>query len=148
MFTCIFSLARASGRNKQWQEMIADPEYKIGRPRKLYKGPQRREVVPLARRSRRRRSLLRALRKGFHDRRVRHVARALARGRGDQLQTLEIFAPLRGHRLRIPQPVLVQLLDERRVAAEKMGVLQELLHHGLRFRKPRMTARRLRITLR
>jgi citrate synthase len=50
MFTCIFSLARTVGWIAQWQEMIADPEYKIGRPRQLYKGPQRREVVPLARR--------------------------------------------------------------------------------------------------
>jgi citrate synthase len=50
MFTCIFSLARTVGWIAQWQEMIADPEYKIGRPRQLYKGAQRREVVPLARR--------------------------------------------------------------------------------------------------
>jgi citrate synthase len=48
MFTCIFSLARTVGWIAQWQEMIADPEYKIGRPRQLYKGAQRREVVPLA----------------------------------------------------------------------------------------------------
>jgi len=48
MFTCIFSLARTVGWIAQWQEMIADPEYKIGRPRQLYKGPQRREVVPLS----------------------------------------------------------------------------------------------------
>jgi len=50
MFTCIFSLARTVGWIAQWQEMIADPEYKIGRPRQLYKGAQRREVVPLAKR--------------------------------------------------------------------------------------------------
>jgi citrate synthase len=50
MFTCIFSLARTVGWIAQWQEMIADPEYKIGRPRQLYKGPQRREVVPMDRR--------------------------------------------------------------------------------------------------
>jgi citrate synthase len=50
MFTCIFSLARTVGWIAQWQEMIADPEYKIGRPRQLYKGSQRREVVPIARR--------------------------------------------------------------------------------------------------
>jgi citrate synthase len=47
MFTCIFSLARTVGWIAQWQEMIADPEYKIGRPRQLYKGAQRREVVPI-----------------------------------------------------------------------------------------------------
>jgi citrate synthase len=50
MFTCIFALARTVGWIAQWQEMIADSEYKIGRPRQLYKGAQRREVVPLAKR--------------------------------------------------------------------------------------------------
>jgi citrate synthase len=44
MFTCIFALARTVGWIAQWQEMISDPEYKIGRPRQLYKGAQRREV--------------------------------------------------------------------------------------------------------
>jgi citrate synthase len=48
MFTCIFSLARTVGWIAQWQEMIADPEYKIGRPRQLYRGAQRREVTPLS----------------------------------------------------------------------------------------------------
>ncbi len=50
MFTCIFSLARTVGWIAQWQEMISDPEYKIGRPRQLYKGPTRREVKPLDKR--------------------------------------------------------------------------------------------------
>jgi citrate synthase len=31
--------------------MIADPEYKIGRPRQLYVGAARRTVVPLAQRT-------------------------------------------------------------------------------------------------
>src|SRR6185503_6447898 len=44
MFTCIFSLARTIGWIAQWQEMITDPEYKIGRPRQLYKGATRRDV--------------------------------------------------------------------------------------------------------
>jgi citrate synthase len=47
MFTCIFSLARTVGWIAQWQEMITDPEYKIGRPRQLYKGAVRRDVQPL-----------------------------------------------------------------------------------------------------
>jgi citrate synthase len=47
MFTCIFSLARTVGWIAQWQEMITDPEYKIGRPRQLYKGATRRDVKPL-----------------------------------------------------------------------------------------------------
>jgi len=50
MFTCIFSLARTIGWIAQWQEMITDPEYKIGRPRQLYKGATRREVKPLDKR--------------------------------------------------------------------------------------------------
>ncbi len=47
MFTCMFSLARTVGWIAQWQEMITDPEYKIGRPRQLYKGATRRDVKPL-----------------------------------------------------------------------------------------------------
>jgi citrate synthase len=50
MFTCIFSLARTMGWIAQWQEMITDPEYRIGRPRQLYKGPGGRDVPPLDKR--------------------------------------------------------------------------------------------------
>jgi len=50
MFTCIFSLARTIGWIAQWQEMITDPEYKIGRPRQIYKGATRRDVKPLDKR--------------------------------------------------------------------------------------------------
>ncbi len=50
MFTCIFSLARTVGWIAQWNEMISDPELKIGRPRQLYNGAARRDVVPLAKR--------------------------------------------------------------------------------------------------
>jgi len=46
MFTCIFALARTVGWMTQWEEMINDPEYKIGRPRQLYVGTARRDVVP------------------------------------------------------------------------------------------------------
>ncbi|QWT45843.1 citrate synthase [Azospira inquinata] len=48
MFTCIFALARTVGWMAQWEEMISDPEYKIGRPRQLYVGSAKRDVVPLA----------------------------------------------------------------------------------------------------
>ncbi len=44
MFTCIFALARTVGWITQWEEMITDPEYKIGRPRQLYIGAARRDV--------------------------------------------------------------------------------------------------------
>ena len=50
MFTCIFALARTVGWMTQWEEMISDPEYKIGRPRQLYVGAARRDVVPLSQR--------------------------------------------------------------------------------------------------
>jgi len=50
MFTCIFSLARTIGWIAQWQEMITDPEYKIGRPRQLYKGATKRDVKPIDKR--------------------------------------------------------------------------------------------------
>ncbi len=50
MFTCIFALARTVGWMTQWEEMITDPEYKIGRPRQLYVGAARRDVKPLAQR--------------------------------------------------------------------------------------------------
>jgi citrate synthase len=51
MFTCIFALARTVGWITQWEEMITDPEYKIGRPRQLYVGTARRDVPALAQRS-------------------------------------------------------------------------------------------------
>jgi citrate synthase len=50
MFTCIFSLARTVGWIAQWNEMISDPEQKIGRPRQLYQGATKRDVVPIANR--------------------------------------------------------------------------------------------------
>jgi citrate synthase len=50
MFTCIFALARTVGWIAQWNEMISDPEQKIGRPRQLYTGPVKRDVVPIDKR--------------------------------------------------------------------------------------------------
>jgi len=47
LFTAIFALARTVGWIAQLNEMIGDPEYKIGRPRQLYKGATRRDVKPL-----------------------------------------------------------------------------------------------------
>jgi citrate synthase len=47
MFTCIFSLARTVGWIAQWEEMITDPEYKIGRPRQLFNGYPTRSVQPI-----------------------------------------------------------------------------------------------------
>ena len=50
MFTCIFALARTVGWMAQWEEMISDPELKIGRPRQLYVGTPRRDVPPVGQR--------------------------------------------------------------------------------------------------
>jgi citrate synthase len=47
MFTAIFALARTAGWVAQWNEMVADPEAKIGRPRQLYTGQTRRDFVPI-----------------------------------------------------------------------------------------------------
>jgi citrate synthase len=50
LFTAIFVLARTVGWIAQWNEMISDPEQKIGRPRQLFTGATRRDVKPLAQR--------------------------------------------------------------------------------------------------
>ena len=50
MFTALFALARTVGWIAQWNEMIEDPEQKIGRPRQLYTGAAKRSYVPLAKR--------------------------------------------------------------------------------------------------
>ncbi|MGH8495668.1 MAG: citrate synthase [Gammaproteobacteria bacterium] len=50
MFTVMFAIARTVGWVAHWQEMIADPARKIGRPRQLYLGPERRDYVPLEKR--------------------------------------------------------------------------------------------------
>ncbi|HWT71624.1 MAG TPA: citrate synthase [Oxalicibacterium sp.] len=50
LFTGIFALARTVGWVAQWNEMISDPEQKIGRPRQLYIGAERRDVVEMAKR--------------------------------------------------------------------------------------------------
>jgi len=45
MFTALFALARTVGWVAQWQEMIEDPEQKIGRPRQIYTGPHHRDYI-------------------------------------------------------------------------------------------------------
>src|SRR4051794_29905034 len=47
MFTALFALARTVGWVAQWNEMISDPEQKIGRPRQLYTGATQRDYVPV-----------------------------------------------------------------------------------------------------
>ena len=48
LFTGIFALARTVGWIAQLNEMIGDPEYKIGRPRQLFTGSERRDVAPIS----------------------------------------------------------------------------------------------------
>src|SRR4030088_1620782 len=48
LFTAVFALARTVGWIAQLNEMVADPEYKIGRPRQLYAGATQRTVVAIA----------------------------------------------------------------------------------------------------
>ena len=50
MFTVLFALARTVGWVAQWNEMIEDPNQRIGRPRQLYTGAQARDYVDIAKR--------------------------------------------------------------------------------------------------
>ena len=50
MFTAIFALARTVGWIAQLDEMIGDPDYKIGRPRQLFTGSSQRDVVAVGKR--------------------------------------------------------------------------------------------------
>ena len=50
LFTAVFALARTVGWIAQLNEMIGDPEYKIGRPRQLFTGSVRRDVLPIGQR--------------------------------------------------------------------------------------------------
>ena len=45
MFTALFALSRTVGWITQWQELIEDPEQRIGRPRQIYTGPAERDYV-------------------------------------------------------------------------------------------------------
>ena len=47
LFTAVFAVARTIGWISQWNEMNEDPSQKIGRPRQVYTGPERRDYVPI-----------------------------------------------------------------------------------------------------
>lgn len=51
MFTVMFAIARTAGWVAHWQEMIADPNMKIGRPRQLYTGPVKRDYQEIVKRN-------------------------------------------------------------------------------------------------
>ena len=50
MFTALFAVSRTVGWITQWQEMVEDPEQRIGRPRQIYTGPAARDYIPLEKR--------------------------------------------------------------------------------------------------
>ena len=51
MFTVLFAVARTVGWVAQWNEMVEDPNQRIGRPRQLYTGYEQRAYVPIAERA-------------------------------------------------------------------------------------------------
>jgi len=46
MFTALFAVSRTVGWVSQWQEMMEDPQQRIGRPRQIYTGPTTRDYIP------------------------------------------------------------------------------------------------------
>ena len=50
MFTVLFAIARTAGWVAHWQEMVSDPNMRIGRPRQLYTGPTKRDYQPIEKR--------------------------------------------------------------------------------------------------
>src|SRR5580698_3111893 len=50
MFTVMFAIARTAGWVAHWQEMVSDPNMRIGRPRQLYTGPTQRDYPPIEKR--------------------------------------------------------------------------------------------------
>ena len=50
LFTVLFAVARTVGWVAQWNEMIEDPEQRIGRPRQLYDGRKERKFVEINKR--------------------------------------------------------------------------------------------------
>ncbi len=49
----LFAIGRMPGWLAQWEEMLNDKEQKIARPRQVYAGSQKRDYVPLEKRSKR-----------------------------------------------------------------------------------------------
>jgi len=51
MFTVLFAIPRTVGWLAQWQEMLADTDQKIARPRQIYTGHEVREFLPMGKRA-------------------------------------------------------------------------------------------------
>jgi len=47
MFTVLFAIGRTPGWLSHWNELVADPDQKIARPRQVFLGPDRRDYVPI-----------------------------------------------------------------------------------------------------
>ena len=47
MFSVIFAIGRMPGWIAQWKESIDDPNWKLCRPRQIYKGPKESRYVPM-----------------------------------------------------------------------------------------------------
>ncbi|QIK36687.1 citrate synthase [Caldichromatium japonicum] len=47
MFTVMFAVARTVGWVAHWLEMMGDPDNRIGRPRQIYRGPGKRDYLPI-----------------------------------------------------------------------------------------------------
>ncbi len=99
--------------------------------------------VNLRRRASRQFSRLAALHEGLDHGRVRHVLARAARRVRHQLHLIEVLAPFVWHGAGVGQILLVQLLDERRVAAEQVGTREQLLHHGVHLLSMGRTSRRV-----
>lgn len=50
MFTVIFAMSRTVGWCAHWDEMLTQPNQKIGRPRQMYTGAESRDVQDLDKR--------------------------------------------------------------------------------------------------
>jgi len=51
MFPVLFAIPRVSGWLAQWEELLEDKEQKIARPRQLYLGADKRDFVPMEKRT-------------------------------------------------------------------------------------------------
>ena len=51
MFPVLFAIPRTSGWIAQWEEMLTDPDQKLARPKQVYLGAEKRDYVPMVRRS-------------------------------------------------------------------------------------------------
>lgn len=50
MFTVVFAIGRTPGWIAHWKEMLEAPEFRIGRPRQIYTGYEKRDYVPISER--------------------------------------------------------------------------------------------------